>query len=156
VQVRAQRRLREVLLPHPRRQLAHARGRVLSHPLQHVHEVGVRIDAVQPAGDDQALGNASVPGTDLRPTEQPDCIGLPKWLGLRSTDELFGSASELLQTASVLQYPVFLNGENYNGTPGLALRQCIGDGQWPSLAAVVGVGRRAISSVRPPIQRPAI
>lgn len=46
-----------------------------------------------------------------------DCIGLPKWLGLRSTDELFGSASELLQTASVLQYPVFLNGENYNGTP---------------------------------------
>lgn len=46
-----------------------------------------------------------------------DYIGLPKWLSIRSTDELFGSASELLQTASVLQYPVFLNGENYNGTP---------------------------------------
>lgn len=46
-----------------------------------------------------------------------DCIGLPKWLSIRSTDELFGSASELLQTASVLQYPVFVNGENYNGTP---------------------------------------
>jgi hypothetical protein len=46
-----------------------------------------------------------------------DCIGLPRVLGLRSCGDLFGSASHLLQAASVLPFPVFLNGDNYNGTP---------------------------------------
>jgi len=46
-----------------------------------------------------------------------DAVGLQKWLGLTSCGELFGSAAGLLQTASVLQFPVFVNGENYNGTP---------------------------------------
>lgn len=46
-----------------------------------------------------------------------DEIGLQRWLGLPSCHELFGSAAGLLQTASVLQFPVFVNGENYNGTP---------------------------------------
>lgn len=46
-----------------------------------------------------------------------DEIGLQRWLGLPSCLELFGSAAGLLQTASVLQFPVFVNGENYNGTP---------------------------------------
>lgn len=46
-----------------------------------------------------------------------DAVGLQKWLGLASCGELFGSAARLLQTASVLQFPVFLNSENYNGTP---------------------------------------
>ena len=46
-----------------------------------------------------------------------DYIGLSKWLGLSSCAELFGSASGLLQTASVLQYPVFVDGENYSNSP---------------------------------------
>lgn len=46
-----------------------------------------------------------------------DAVGLQKWLGLTSCGELFGSATGLLQTASVLQFPVFVDGENYNGTP---------------------------------------
>ncbi len=46
-----------------------------------------------------------------------DHIGLQRWLGVASCDELFGNASHLLQSASVLQFPVFVNGENYNGTP---------------------------------------
>jgi len=46
-----------------------------------------------------------------------DCVGLPRVLGLRSCADLFGSASHLLQSASVLPFPVFLNGDNYNGTP---------------------------------------
>ena len=46
-----------------------------------------------------------------------DHIELPKWLGVHSCGELFGSKSELLQTASVLQFPVFVDGENYNGSP---------------------------------------
>jgi hypothetical protein len=46
-----------------------------------------------------------------------DCIGLPRHLGLRTCADLFGSATHLLQTASVLQYPVFLDNDNYNGAP---------------------------------------
>ena len=48
-----------------------------------------------------------------------DCIGLPQVLGLRTCAELFGKAPHLLQTASVLPFPVFLNGDNYNGAPDL-------------------------------------
>jgi hypothetical protein len=46
-----------------------------------------------------------------------DHIGLPKWLGVSSCAQLFDSRSDLLQTASVLQFPVFVDGENYNGSP---------------------------------------
>lgn len=48
-----------------------------------------------------------------------DCVGLPHVLGLRTCAELFGTAPQLLQTASVLPFPVFLNGDNYNGAPDL-------------------------------------
>ncbi len=49
-----------------------------------------------------------------------DRVGLPQRLGLRSAEELFGVASNMLQTASVLQNPVFLtDGSNYNGTPSM-------------------------------------
>lgn len=46
-----------------------------------------------------------------------DSVGLQRWLGLATCGDLFGSAAMLLQTASVLQFPVFVRGENYNGTP---------------------------------------
>lgn len=46
-------------------------------------------------------------------------IGLSQWLGIHSCDALFGSASELVQTTSVLRFPVFVDGENYNGTPNM-------------------------------------
>lgn len=45
-----------------------------------------------------------------------DHIGLHRWLDRSSTEELFGDASDLLQTSSLFQYPVFCNGENYSGT----------------------------------------
>lgn len=48
-----------------------------------------------------------------------DSIGINKWLGLVSCDELFGASSELVQTTSVLRNPVFINGKNYNGTPNM-------------------------------------
>lgn len=48
-----------------------------------------------------------------------DGIGLNSWLGIASCDALFGSASDLVQTTSALRNPVFLNGENYNGTPNM-------------------------------------
>lgn len=46
-----------------------------------------------------------------------DHIGLQHYLGLGSCTELFGQASHLVQTTSVLRNPVFIKGENYNGTP---------------------------------------
>lgn len=46
-----------------------------------------------------------------------DHIGLARWLAVDSCAQLFGQESHLLQTASVLQFPVFVGGENYNGNP---------------------------------------
>lgn len=48
-----------------------------------------------------------------------DSIGLNRWLGLSSCDDLFGSAANLVQTTSALRNPVFIGGENYNGTPNM-------------------------------------
>jgi hypothetical protein len=46
-----------------------------------------------------------------------DCVGMNRWLGIATCDELFGTAAALVQTTSVLRNPVFIQGENYNGTP---------------------------------------
>lgn len=46
-----------------------------------------------------------------------DSVGLHRWLGLPTSSDLFGANSGLLQTSSVLQFPVFLDGGNYNGSP---------------------------------------
>lgn len=46
-----------------------------------------------------------------------DHIGLARWLGMATCAQLFADKAALLQTASVLQFPVFLDGENYNGNP---------------------------------------
>ena len=48
-----------------------------------------------------------------------DHIGVNRWLGIKTCDELFGTAAHLVQTASVLRNPVFVGGENYNGTPNM-------------------------------------
>jgi hypothetical protein len=48
-----------------------------------------------------------------------DGIGLQRWLGLASCDALFGAAANLVQTTSVLRNPVFVGGENYNGSPNM-------------------------------------
>lgn len=46
-----------------------------------------------------------------------DSIGLQDWLRIRTCADLFSDAADLVQTASVLRYPVFINGENYSGSP---------------------------------------
>lgn len=48
-----------------------------------------------------------------------DTVGIQKWLGIASCQDLFGSAAHLVQTTSVLRNPVFVDGENYNGTPNM-------------------------------------
>jgi hypothetical protein len=42
-----------------------------------------------------------------------DHIGVHQWLSLSSSADLFGEAGGLLQVSSVLQFPVFKNGENF-------------------------------------------
>ena len=71
MQVGAQRVIREVLFPQTRRELCDPGCGVLRDALEHIDEVGVRIDAVKAAGDDQALDDADVAGTELGPTEKP-------------------------------------------------------------------------------------
>ena len=58
--------------PEARRELGDAAGRMFADPLQHIDEVGVRIDAVQSAGDDQTLDDADVLGAEFGPAEEPD------------------------------------------------------------------------------------
>jgi hypothetical protein len=48
-----------------------------------------------------------------------DHIGLHQWLELTSCDALFGSASHLVQTTSILRHPIFVDGQNYNGSPSM-------------------------------------
>lgn len=62
-----------------------------------------------------------------------DHIRLNQWLGIGSCASLFGthgSHNGLVHSTSVLQFPVFKNGENYNGTPSIRnsvlLRQQLG------------------------------
>jgi hypothetical protein len=45
-----------------------------------------------------------------------DELNLPNYIGITSTSELFESSSHLVQTTSVLPYPVFYNGKNYSGS----------------------------------------
>lgn len=48
-----------------------------------------------------------------------DYLKLNQWLGIATCDDLFGKSSHLSQTTSVLRFPVFINNENYNGTPNM-------------------------------------
>lgn len=48
-----------------------------------------------------------------------DHAGFNRMVGVHSCEELFGNAAHLVQTTSVLRNPVFLHGENYNGSPSI-------------------------------------
>lgn len=78
----------------------------------------------QGAALEQALIRAKQTGAFSGPmrsnlTAMLDRIGLATWLRVASCDALFGDAAKLLQTTSVLPFPTFVNGENYNGAPDL-------------------------------------
>lgn len=48
-----------------------------------------------------------------------DHVELNSWLGIKSCETLFSTDSYLVQTTSVLRYPVFVEGENYSGKPNM-------------------------------------
>lgn len=58
---------------------------------------------------------------DLRPNliAMLDLIGLHNLLNIKSCSDLFGESAHLVHTTSILRYPVFVDGKNYNGTPKL-------------------------------------
>jgi hypothetical protein len=60
-----------VLLPQTRSQLSDSAGGVNADPLQHIDQVGIGVDTMQAARDDQTLHDADMLGTELGPTEQP-------------------------------------------------------------------------------------
>lgn len=43
--------------------------------------------------------------------------GFNNWLGLEDSAEFFSGAAHLVQTTSLLRYPVFVNGDDYRGNP---------------------------------------
>jgi hypothetical protein len=48
-----------------------------------------------------------------------DHVGIHAWLGIATTASLFDTDAHLFQPASVLCYPVFVDGKDYRGTPNL-------------------------------------
>lgn len=48
-----------------------------------------------------------------------DYLKINQWLRISTCDELFANACHLVQTTSVLRFPVFINDANYNGTPNM-------------------------------------
>jgi hypothetical protein len=48
-----------------------------------------------------------------------DCIGVNRALNLSSTSSLWGSDSRRVHFTSALRYPVFVEGENYAGSPSM-------------------------------------
>jgi hypothetical protein len=48
-----------------------------------------------------------------------DAIGVNQLFNLKSTALLFDPSAEHVHFTSALRYPVFVNGKNYNGTPGM-------------------------------------
>lgn len=49
-----------------------------------------------------------------------DAIGVQRWLGIASCASLFDTDAQLVQISAILRHPVFNDGRNYSGTPGMA------------------------------------
>jgi hypothetical protein len=74
------------------------------------------------ASFDDALKAAKHVGAFSGPLRQNliallDHVGFHAWLGISSTQELFGASRHLLHSTSILPHAVFIKGKNYNGTP---------------------------------------
>ncbi len=71
MQVGAQQVICEERFPQSRCELGDLGGRVQRDALEHIDEVGVGIDAVEAASDDQTLDDADVAGAEFGPAEKP-------------------------------------------------------------------------------------
>jgi hypothetical protein len=73
-----------------------------------------------------------------------DHIGLQRWLGIGSTAELFGRRADLVHYTSALRYPVYLNGDNYSGSPNMIRQPLLRRSIETYLAAEVRALPRAV------------
>jgi len=48
-----------------------------------------------------------------------DAIGVQRWLGIESCASLFDHDAHLVQIGAILRHPIFVDGKNYSGTPGI-------------------------------------
>jgi hypothetical protein len=67
----------------------------------------------------RAKTDAAFSGSQMRPNllRQLTDWGVPEWLGIADAESLFGKRADLLHTTSLLKYPVFYRGKNYEGNP---------------------------------------
>lgn len=72
------------------------------------------LDAIRTAKQEGAFSGEPMRTNLIR---QLDHWGIQTWLGLKSTKELFEGSRDLVQTTSLLRYPVFVGGDDYRGTP---------------------------------------
>ncbi|MGY4500540.1 hypothetical protein ACVWYH_004471 [Bradyrhizobium sp. GM24.11] len=73
-----------------------------------------------------------------------DHIGLAGWLGLGSTAELWTTQSDLVHFTSAIRYPVFINGENYSGSPSMVTTPLLRQALLQYLAAEVSALPNAV------------
>jgi hypothetical protein len=73
-----------------------------------------KLEAIQAAKNVGAFS-----GEPLRSnlTNQLNHWGFHQWLGLSDSAELFSASRHLVQTTSLLRYPVFVKGDDYRGAP---------------------------------------
>ena len=71
-----------------------------------------------------------------------DHVGLNRWLGLTSTADVWSARPELVHFTSALRYPVYLDGQNYSGSPSMittpALREIVDHCLQAEVAALPG------------------
>lgn len=73
-------------------------------------------EAVKQAKDVAAFSGEPMRSNLIR---QLDHWGFHDWLGLTSSSELFDQSRHLVQSTSLLRYPVFVNEEDYRGQPNM-------------------------------------
>ncbi|MCJ7825426.1 MAG: hypothetical protein MUP44_11035 [Anaerolineales bacterium] len=70
--------------------------------------------------------------------------GFHKWLGLSDSADLFSTSLHLMQTTSLLRYPVFVRDDDYRGTPNMARHPLLRRYLLDNFAAEVGELKDAV------------
>ncbi|QRG67645.1 hypothetical protein [Brevibacillus choshinensis] len=74
-----------------------------------------------------------------------DTLELHRHLGISSCQELFQEHRDLLHTTSLLRFPVFVNGQNYNGNdPGLLTTPSLADAAMGFMQEELPIWERAL------------
>lgn len=71
-------------------------------------------DAMRAAKDTAAFSGEPMRGNLIK---QINNWGIERWLGLSDAAALFSTDRQLVQTTSLLRFPVFINDNDYSGTP---------------------------------------